>query len=128
MAGLRYTIAVEKAPIWHGARFHERQFSDVGLRGCDLRRSVFNDCEFYEARLDEADLRGAQFDKCRFSRASLKGTNLAFHETEYQRLRGKLQAAHEASPLPELPSEETRAALNDLRVRVRLKPAGSPKT
>jgi len=34
------------------------------------------------------------------------------HESEYQRLRGELQAAHDASRLPELPSEETRAALN----------------
>ena len=43
-----------------------------------------------------------------------------FHETEYQRLRGELQAAHEASFLPELPSDLTRAALNDLLVRLRL--------
>jgi len=35
-------------------------------------------------------------------------------------LRGELQAAHEASQLPELPSEATRVALNDLLVRVRL--------
>ena len=40
---------------------------------------------------------------------------------EYQRLRVQLQAAHEASSLPEVPSEETRAALNDLLVRVRTK-------
>jgi hypothetical protein len=31
-----------------------------------------------------------------------------------------LQAAHDASQLPELPSDETRAALNDLLVRIRL--------
>jgi len=36
-----------------------------------------------------------------------------------------LQAAHEASTLPELPSDETRAALNDLLVRVRLKSSRS---
>ena len=34
-------------------------------------------------------------------------------------IRGELQAAHDASQLPELPSDETRAALNDLLVRVR---------
>jgi hypothetical protein len=32
-----------------------------------------------------------------------------------------LQSAHEASVLPEMPSEETRAALNDLLVRIRLR-------
>ena len=46
---------------------------------------------------------------------------VAFHEAEYQRLRGELQAAHEASTLPELPSDETRQALNNLLVRTRLK-------
>ena len=51
----------------------------------------------------------------------LLDTELAFHEAEYQRLRAELQSAHEASPLPELPSDETRAALNDLLIRIRLK-------
>ena len=32
-----------------------------------------------------------------------------------------LQAVHDASSLPELPSDETRAALNGLLVRVRVK-------
>jgi hypothetical protein len=32
----------------------------------------------------------------------------------------ELQAAHDASRLPEVPSEQTRAALNDLLVRIRL--------
>ena len=50
----------------------------------------------------------------------LDGADIAFDESEYQRLRGELQASHEASKLPELPSEATRAALNDLLVRVRL--------
>ena len=45
---------------------------------------------------------------------------IAFHESEYERLRGVLQSAHEASQLPELPSDETRAALNDLLLRIRL--------
>jgi Predicted nucleotidyltransferase len=51
----------------------------------------------------------------------LSDAEVAFHEAEYHRLRGELQAAHEASALPELPSEETRAALNDLLLRVRLR-------
>jgi predicted nucleotidyltransferase len=52
-------------------------------------------------------------------RSRLDDADIAFHESEYQRLRGELQAANDASRLPELPSEETRAALNDLLVRVR---------
>jgi len=50
----------------------------------------------------------------------LDDADIAFHETEYQRLRGALQSAHDASQLPELPSDEVRAALNDLLVRIRL--------
>lgn len=45
---------------------------------------------------------------------------IAFHEAEYQRLRGELQAAHDTSTLRESPSEETRKALNDLLIRLRL--------
>ena len=52
--------------------------------------------------------------------STLSDTDLAFHEAEYLRLRGELQAAHEASRLIEAPMPETRAALNDLLVRVRL--------
>lgn len=52
--------------------------------------------------------------------STLDDADLAFHEAEYQRLRTELQAAHDASKLIEAPSEETRAALNDLLVRVRL--------
>jgi predicted nucleotidyltransferase len=58
--------------------------------------------------------------KTRGENTALTDADTAFHESEYQRLRGELQAAHEASPLPELPGAETRAALNDLLVRVRL--------
>jgi predicted nucleotidyltransferase len=54
-------------------------------------------------------------------KSKLEDADIAFHESEYQRLRVELQAAHDASTLPELPSDETRAALNDLLVRVRLK-------
>jgi uncharacterized protein len=53
-------------------------------------------------------------------KSKLEDADLAFHESEYQRLRAELQASHEASPLPELPSDATRAALNDLLVRIRL--------
>jgi predicted nucleotidyltransferase len=51
--------------------------------------------------------------------STLNDADIAFHEKEYQRLRGKLQSVHEGSRLPELPSDETRAALNDLLIRVR---------
>jgi predicted nucleotidyltransferase len=51
---------------------------------------------------------------------SIEDADLAFHQREYERLRTELQAAHDASQLPELPSDETRAALNDLLIRVRL--------
>ena len=54
-------------------------------------------------------------------RSSLADADIAFHESEYQRLRADLQAAHEACKAPELPSADTRAALDDLLVRVRTK-------
>jgi predicted nucleotidyltransferase len=44
--------------------------------------------------------------------------DLAFHRAEYDRLRTKLQAAQEASRLPDAPSG--RVALHDLLVRLRL--------
>src|SRR5882724_751615 len=56
-------------------------------------------------------------------KSKLEDADIRFHESEYQRLRAELQAAHDASTLPELPSDETRNALNDLLVRVRLKPS-----
>jgi len=52
---------------------------------------------------------------------TLEDADVAFHQREYERLRIELQAAHDASQLLESPSDETRAALNDLLVRVRLK-------
>jgi hypothetical protein len=55
-----------------------------------------------------------------WQRSGLDDADVAFQESEYQRLRRELQAAHEASCMPELPSEETRAALNDLLIRIRL--------
>ncbi len=51
---------------------------------------------------------------------TLEDADVAFHQSEYERLRAELQAAHDVSQLPELPSGETRKALNDLLVRVRL--------
>jgi predicted nucleotidyltransferase len=59
-------------------------------------------------------------------KSQLKDADIALHESEYERLRAELQTAHDSSPLPELPSDETRAALNDLLVRVRLKSYQSP--
>ena len=52
--------------------------------------------------------------------AALEDTDIAVHSQQYEDLRALLQSAHEASTLPELPSDETRRALNDLLVRVRL--------
>ncbi len=54
-------------------------------------------------------------------KSKLEDADVSFHESEYQRLRGELQAAHDGSRLPELPSEETRGALNALLVTVRTK-------
>jgi hypothetical protein len=53
-------------------------------------------------------------------KSKLQEVDIPFHESEYQRLRGELQSAHDASKLPELPADETRAALNDLLIRIRL--------
>ena len=50
----------------------------------------------------------------------LDDADVTFHQQEYERLRGELQAAHDASQLPELPTEKTRTALNNLLIRVRL--------
>jgi predicted nucleotidyltransferase len=53
-------------------------------------------------------------------KSKLEDADMAFHEAEYKRLRDELQAAHEASRLPELPSDATRATLNNLLVKLRL--------
>ena len=47
--------------------------------------------------------------------------DVSFHQGEYQRLRAELQAAHQASTLPEGPT--ARPALNDLLVRLRMRSA-----
>ena len=51
---------------------------------------------------------------------TLEDADVAFHQREYDRLRGELQAAYDASSLPDLPSDETRKALHGLLVRLRL--------
>jgi predicted nucleotidyltransferase len=59
--------------------------------------------------------------KTKGEKTVLDEADIAPHESEYQRLRGVLQQAHEAGSLPEIPSEGTRAALDALLVRVRTK-------
>jgi hypothetical protein len=54
-------------------------------------------------------------------KSKLENADIAFHESEYHRLRAELQEAHDASQLPELPAEDARAALNNLLLRARLK-------
>jgi predicted nucleotidyltransferase len=50
----------------------------------------------------------------------LDDADIAFHESQYEKLRAKLQSAFEGTSLPEIPSEATRKALNDLLLRVRM--------
>jgi predicted nucleotidyltransferase len=52
-------------------------------------------------------------------KSQLEEADLAFHEREYHRLRAELQEAYEGCSLPEMPSAETHAALNELLVRIR---------
>ncbi len=51
---------------------------------------------------------------------TLEDADVTFHQSEYERLRVELQAAHDASQLRELPADETRGRLNDLLTRTRL--------
>ena len=51
--------------------------------------------------------------------ATLPDADLHFHESEYERLRGQLQLAFEATQLPETSSAQP--ALNDLLLRLRLR-------
>lgn len=55
-------------------------------------------------------------------KGTLDGTDLSFHEREYERLRTELEEAFERSTLPEQPSGA--AALNDLLIRLRLRRQG----
>jgi uncharacterized protein len=50
----------------------------------------------------------------------LEDADMAFHDKEYVRLRAELEKASEDSKLPDHPS--SKGALNDLLVRVRLRP------
>ncbi len=52
--------------------------------------------------------------------STLADADVAFHEAEYLRLRAELQAAHDASHLIEAPAPETRRALDELLIRLRL--------
>ncbi len=52
--------------------------------------------------------------------STVPDTDFPYYEAEYARLRGELEKAHEHSHLPELPTEQTREALNRLLLRVRL--------
>lgn len=54
-------------------------------------------------------------------KSRLEEADLAFHEREYHRLRAELEEAYEGCSLPEMPSAETQAALNELLVRIRKK-------
>lgn len=56
--------------------------------------------------------------------SALPDTDIGFYRREYERLRAELEQAHRDSALPELPA--SRAALNDLLVRIRLREIGSP--
>jgi len=50
----------------------------------------------------------------------LSERDIEVHQSEYQRLRGALEAAHAESRLPEAPNAETTAAIDDLLVRLRV--------
>ena len=54
--------------------------------------------------------------------SALDDEDVTFHRSEYERLRAELEAAYRASTLPEGPS--ARPALNDLLVRLRMRPSG----
>jgi predicted nucleotidyltransferase len=55
--------------------------------------------------------------------STLDEAHVVFHYREYERLRAELEAAYQASTLPEGPS--ARPALNDLLVRIRMRSVSS---
>ena len=65
----------------------------------------------YVPELIQCKLDGAE-------KSPLEDTDVTFYQSEYERLRQMLEDAHEASTLPEAPTNH--AALNDLLIRVRL--------
>jgi predicted nucleotidyltransferase len=58
--------------------------------------------------------------------STMSGGDVSFHQVEYERLRGVLEVARDVSSLPDAVASDTRAALNELLVQVRLDglPAG----
>ena len=89
--------------------------------GLEVRDETVQDSRVIEGL--EMDI--VSHDVRKFFRLLLKKNGYVLEQvSEYQRLRGALQAAQDASQLPEVPSEESRAALNDLLVGVRLKGCG----
>ncbi len=57
--------------------------------------------------------------------STFDSSDFAFHQSEYERLRLELQAAHDASDLREAPESSSREALNHLLVRCRLQSQSS---
>ncbi|HKE02722.1 MAG TPA: nucleotidyltransferase domain-containing protein, partial [Blastocatellia bacterium] len=51
-------------------------------------------------------------------KSTLSDVDVEFHQSEFERLRGALEDAHQASLLPEAPAG--KMALNELLVRLRL--------
>ena len=51
---------------------------------------------------------------------TLQDADVTFHQREYERLRGELQSAQDASQLPEAPAEHAQRNLNSLLIRIRL--------
>jgi predicted nucleotidyltransferase len=54
-------------------------------------------------------------------KSTLDDADIAFHQSEYERLRAVLQSAHDASRLHEAPTDQTRSSLNDLLLRLRIR-------
>lgn len=54
--------------------------------------------------------------------STLPDADVDSHRKECERLKAELQSAHDKSHLPELPSEQAKAALNELLVRLRTRP------
>ena len=55
---------------------------------------------------------------------TLGEADLGFHQRQFETLNARLEAAAEASGLPESPDQSARAALNDLLIRLRLETGG----
>lgn len=93
----------------------------VLLTGIHLMRSgvieanlLHLNCDFrlpYIQDLVDRKLSGAE-------KSALPDADIAFHQSEYDRLTRELDAARDTSTLPEAPT--ARAALNDLLVRIRM--------